>query len=195
MRVLASSQIKSWSIKGIHVAYAQFYFLDAFKRWDASNLFNGALNISTEDENNCFIPQWYAQSARIDDNIFQAIIDPHHIFVNDRRKGCSQGMRGMGIAAEAWWEVAKNSRQNRTGLPWEIAKELWDRQSNSYAQTTFSENVQLEMKKTGNQNEAQWCRLIRHWYSAVDDAGISVETRLHYLPEMRTYLLGFFKTG
>jgi hypothetical protein len=187
LRVLASSQIKSWSIKGIHVAYAQFYFLDAFKRWDASNLFNGTLNISTEDGNNCFTPQWYAQSAKIDDNIFQAIIDPHHIFVNDRSKGCSQGMRGMGIAAEAWWEVAKNSRQNRTGLSWELAKELCDRQSNSYAQTTFSENVQLEMKKTGNQNEAQWCRLIRHWYSAVDDAGISVETRLHYLPEMRTY--------
>jgi hypothetical protein len=51
------------------------------------------------------------------------------------------------------------------------------------------------MKKTGNQNEAQWCRLIWHWYSAVDDAGISVETRLQYLLEMRTYLLGFFKTG
>jgi hypothetical protein len=47
----------------------------------------------------------------------------------------------VGIAAEAWWEVAKNSRQNRTGLSWEIAKELRDRQSNSYAQTTFSENV------------------------------------------------------
>ena len=71
----------------------------------------------------------------------------------------------MGIAAEAWWEVAKNSRQNRTGLLWEIAKELRDRQCNSYAQTTFSENVQLEMEKNGNQNEAQWCRMIRHWYS------------------------------
>ena len=66
----------------------------------------------------------------------------------------------MGIAAEAWWKVAKNSRQNRTGLLWEIAKELRDRQSNSYAQTTFSENVQLEMEKNGNQNEAQWCRMI-----------------------------------
>ena len=72
---------------------------------------------------------------------------------------------------------------------------MCDRQSNSYAQTTSSENVQLEMTKTGNQNEAQWCRLIRHWYSAVDDAGISVETRLQYLLEMRIYLLGFFKTG
>jgi hypothetical protein len=195
LRVLASSQIRSWSIEGINVAYAQFHFLDAFKRWDASNLFNGTWNISTEDGKNFVIPQWYAQPAKIDDNIFQIIIDPHHIFVNNRSKCCSQGMRGMGIAAEAWWEVAKNSRQNRTGLSWEIAKELRDRQSNSYAQTTFSENVQLEMKKNGNQNEAQWCRLIRHWYSAVDDAGISVETRLQYLLEMRTYLLGFFKTG
>ena len=73
----------------------------------------------------------------------------------------------MGIAAEAWWEVAKNSRQNRTGLLWEIAKELRDRQSNSYAQTTFSENVQLEMEKNGNQNETQRCRMIRHWYSVL----------------------------
>jgi hypothetical protein len=182
-------------MEGIHVAYAQFYSLDEFKRWDASNLFNGALNISTEDGNNIFIPQWCAQPAKIDDSIFQAIIDPHHIFVNNRSKCCSQGMRGMAIAAEAWWEVAKNSRQHRTGLSWEIAKELCDRQSNSYSQTTFSENVQLVMKKIGNQNEAQWCRLVRHWYSAVDDAGISVERRLQYLLEMRTYLLGFFKTG
>jgi hypothetical protein len=44
-------------MEGIHVAYAQFYFLDAFERWDASNLFNGALNISTEDGNIFFIPQ------------------------------------------------------------------------------------------------------------------------------------------
>ena len=57
LRFLASSQIKSWSIEGIYVAYVQFYFLDAFKRWDASNLFNGALNISIEDGNIFFIPQ------------------------------------------------------------------------------------------------------------------------------------------
>jgi hypothetical protein len=64
-------------------------------------------------------------------------------------------MHGMGIAAEAWWDVAKNSQQNRTGLSWEIAKELRDRQSNSYAQTTFSENVQLEMDQNINLPESQ----------------------------------------
>lgn len=40
-RVLASSQIKPWSIEGINVAFAQFHFLEARKRWDASKLFNG----------------------------------------------------------------------------------------------------------------------------------------------------------
>jgi hypothetical protein len=54
-----------------NVAYAQFHFLDAFKRWDASNLFNGAWNISTEDGKNFFIPQWYAQPAKIDDQRFR----------------------------------------------------------------------------------------------------------------------------
>jgi hypothetical protein len=68
LRVLASSQIKSWSIEGIHVSYARFYFLDAFKRWDASNLFNGALNISTEDGNIFVIPQWCASFAISHDN-------------------------------------------------------------------------------------------------------------------------------
>ena len=51
LEVFASSQIKSLSIEGLHVAYAQFYFLDAFKRWDSCSLFNGALDISTADGN------------------------------------------------------------------------------------------------------------------------------------------------
>jgi hypothetical protein len=66
------------------------------KRWDASNLLNGAWNISTEDGKIVFfIPQWYAQPAKIDNTIFQAKIDPHHIFVNNRGMCCSKGMHGM----------------------------------------------------------------------------------------------------
>jgi hypothetical protein len=42
-----------------------------------------------------FIPQWYAQPAKIDNKIFQAKIDPHHIFVNNRGMCCSKGMHGM----------------------------------------------------------------------------------------------------
>jgi hypothetical protein len=38
-------------------------------------------------------------------------------------------MRGMGIAAEAWWEVAKNSRQNRAGLSWEIELDVFTERS------------------------------------------------------------------
>jgi hypothetical protein len=42
-----------------------------------------------------FIPQWYAQPAKIDVKIFQAIIDPHNFFINNRGMCCSKVMRGM----------------------------------------------------------------------------------------------------
>ena len=45
------------------------------------------------------------------------------------------------------------------------------------------------MIKNGDMEEANWCRLIREWYAAVDKAGIDVSTRLKYLMNMRQYLL------
>lgn len=44
------------------------------------------------------------------------------------------------------WNVTKGSLQNGTGLSLEIANDLCDRQSNSYAQTTLSKSVQVEME-------------------------------------------------
>lgn len=67
---------------------------------------------------------------------------------------CSKGMAGMEISPEAWWDVAKCLRQNGSGLSLEIAKDLRDRQSDSYmyAQTTFSKSVQVEMENEMNPN-------------------------------------------
>ena len=59
----------------------------------------------------------------------------------------------------------------------EIAKELRDRQSNAFAKTIFSEEVQNILQEMGCQSEATWCRLLRQWYSAVDDADVPTNTR------------------
>ena len=61
------------------------------------------------------------------------------------------------------YEVAENQQEKGTELLMELVAELRDRQRNSYAQVTFSEPVDT------------WCRLVRTWYSAMDETGIAVE--------------------
>ena len=51
------------------------------------------------------------------------------------------------------------------------------------------------MIQNGDTREAQWCRLIRNWYSANDDSGISVSKRIEWMIDMRLFLLTFYKPG
>ena len=101
----------------------------------------------------------------------------------------------MGIRPEAWWNVAENNNEDRTGLSLEIARELRDRQRNSYAVTTFSEKVEIEMQKNGNTVEAEWCRLFRNFYRSVDEAGMDVSQGPQCWLEMRDKLLSYSKLG
>ncbi|CAC5369864.1 unnamed protein product [Mytilus coruscus] len=127
--------------------------------------------------------------------MIQPFIDPHHIFVNNRSRCCSKGILGMGIKPDAWWDVATDSKKNGTGLSFEIAKELRDKQSNSFAQTTFSDKVEDVMKANGDTNEAEWCSLIQNWYKAIDFYGFSLDERLFYMMNIRSFLLRFLKAG
>jgi hypothetical protein len=51
------------------------------------------------------------------------------------------------------------------------------------------------MKKNGNLQEANWCKLLRNWYAAIDEAGLDISQRIKWLLEMREHLLNFFKLG
>ena len=70
-----------------------------------------------------------------------------------------------------------------------MVDDLVDKQSNSYAQTHFSEPVEIEMIKNGDVNEAQLCRLIRRWYEAEDEAAISAPARIERWLDLKEYLL------
>lgn len=195
LKCQVEAHIRSWNIEAINVAYAQMNFLDIFNKWTANRTFNGPWDIKTDSGHSFHIHQWYAQPSEICSNAVQPIVDPHHLLVNNRSKCCSTGMVGMNVRADAWWSVAETSGQNKTGLSVEIAKELRDRQSNAFAQTTFSEKVQEEMERNGAYPEAQWCQLIRNWYKAIDSGGISIDTRIKWLIEMRDFLIPFLRVG
>ena len=145
------------------------------------------------------IHQWYAQPITVCQTPVQFVIDPHHILVNNRCRCCSNGMYGMSIDPHAWTRVAEGENlrtaSEKTGLSLELTTELRDRQRNAFAMTTFSEKVENVMRENGDMNEAKWCKLIREWYSAVDEAGISVSQRIHWMLEMRKHLLQFYHPG
>ena len=49
----------------------------------------------------------------------------------------------------------------------------------NFAQATFSESVQNVVEANNDVLEAEWCRLIRHWYRAVDEAGVPGSSSTH----------------
>jgi hypothetical protein len=187
--------IKSWSAEAVNVAYAQMIFPQEYQVWSNKNQFNGPCSFVTGNGEVYSIQQWYAQPSTIDGQLIQPIIDPHHLLVNNRSRCCSKGLKKMGIKPDAWWKVAETEKGTKYGLTLELAKELRDRQSNAFAKTTFSEDVQDILEEMGYSSEADWCRLLRHWYSAVDDAGVPTGTRIKWLLEMRHKLLSHLNVG
>ena len=194
LKKLLLDHIKRWNIDAVNVAYAQIYFRDSLSEWENENLFNETWTVEADDGRQRIIHRWYAQPLQMHDTYIQPVIDPHHLFTNNRVRCCTKGMTGMGISPYAWWDVPNECKENGTGLSLEIAKELRDKQRNSFAQTTFSDQVESEMMKM-YVNEAEWCSIIRHFYMAVDDAGVSPTLRLKWLLDMREKLLSYLKPG
>ena len=195
LKEIVKTSIKNWKVLNVNIAYAVAYFPDALLKWNEKNQFSGKCTVKTDTGSRFHIHQWYAQPTCISGELLQPVIDPHHLFVNSRVRCCTKGMPSMGIHPQAWWKVAEDEKQNKTGLSMELATELRDKQSNAYAQTTFSTTVESEMRRNGHIDEANWCRLIRNWYAAVDEAGMSIDNRLKHLIEMRNHLLPYLRVG
>ena len=76
-----------------------------------------------------------------------------------------------------------------------LVEDLVDRQSNAYAQKTFSLNVENVMRENGDETEANFCRMLREWYEAEDEPGIPSEERCRRRLELRAWLLSNIKIG
>ena len=195
LKSLVRKHIQSWNVEAINVAYAQLQFPRVYKTWTENNPFNTTWTIRKDTGAMFTIPQWYPQPACIDGEFLQPIIDPHHLLVNSRAHCCSKGILAMGISPDAWLRVPDESNVNGTGLSLELVKELRDRQNNSFAQTTFSKNVQTEMENLGFHQEAMWCGLICEFYGTVDSAALSIEARITHLMSIRTFMLQHLDVG
>ncbi|CAC5397628.1 unnamed protein product [Mytilus coruscus] len=124
-----------------------------------------------------------------DDTILLRFLDHHHLLTNCRIHCCRYGFKALNINSCAWLKVAKSSKSNGTGLNVAYVGDLVDSQSNLDAHLTFSKDVENEMIKNKYALEANFCRLIREWYEAVDEKGLSANERVRKLLNLREFLL------
>jgi hypothetical protein len=90
------------------------------------------------------------------------------------------------IQKGAWHAVAENVSSVTSKS---LVVDLVDRQSNAFALRTFSEKVEHEMRKLGFEKEAEFCYLIRSWYEAEHDPGLSAVKRISSRLNLKHYLL------
>ena len=142
---------------------------------------SGQVIVGLKDEISWFSYPGYSDELK---HLEPKCLDGEHLLVNARVKVCKDGM--LGLQKEAWHQVAEV-------YPDVISKslvvDLVDKQSAANAKRTFPVKVEEAMTKLGYENEAEFCRLIWHWYSAEDDPGIPALQRVRYRLDFKNFLL------
>ena len=124
LQAIVKATIKGWPKRATNVLYAANIFPERYEEWQRNSTFAGSWTIITEDGDRFHIPYWYAQPEVRNKKLLQLIIDPHHLFVNNRARCCSKGMPKMGIKRDAWVRVAEKENVHHTGLSLELVVEL-----------------------------------------------------------------------
>ncbi|KAL5016421.1 hypothetical protein ScPMuIL_006010 [Solemya velum] len=186
LRLLCKAVISTRYSKAVlNVIIATHVFPHRYQEWCDRALIPN--NIKLEG---CEGPSyWYSQPVAEDGQVVFHFLDNEHLLTNMRTKCCTTGMKAAGIDRQAWVKVAKENRQNKTGLTLAHVEDLIDKQSCAYALTTFSEKVEAEMRKNGDVNEAEFTHTFRQWYESEDLAGISQDERIRRRLRMREWLL------
>ncbi len=175
------------------VIATHMFFTSALPLWRSQTPFKDGMTVGENLEAiNWFSKPEYLED--VEDYIF-VVLDSHHLFVNARSTVCAHDIPRCGLSKQAWVEVAKESAKNQSGLSLAMVDDLIDRQSNAFAKRTFCENVENEMRQNGRFTEAEFCRLIRNWYRAEDEAGIPAEVRCQLRMDMRKWLLSKLNVG
>ena len=110
--------------------------------------------------------------------------DGTHLMTNMRRVVCTRGTELL--KPKAWLAASQNPDVK---LKYTMVADLPDKQDIGFALTTFSEEVEECMKQKHFYEEAKFCKLIRNWWNAEDESGISAVERLKHRLAMRKYLL------
>jgi hypothetical protein len=190
LKLLAQNCVKNKiSVNTLRIFVCQMKWTKTLDKWNENAIIKDGVKVtgtSNQPES------WFSQPEITDTGASLFIPDAHHLLTNTRTKVCTSGLPKAGIKREAWIEVAKT---NQTALKVAMVENLEDKQRNSFAQTTFSKDVEDIMIDMGFITEAKFCNLIRTWYQCVDEPSIPALQRVEGLLQLRDFLLGFFDIG
>ncbi|CAC5392114.1 CTNND2 [Mytilus coruscus] len=160
--------------------YAVTLYKDSYRSWISKSPFNETTEVEGVGHVKWFS---YPEVSEKRNKMEPKCLDAHHLLVNLRVKVCKDGLQG--IQKRAWHAVAE---KNRDIISKSLVVDLIDKQNNAFALRTFSTDVESEMRKLGFIREADFCKLIREWYEAEDESGISAVDRM----KRRINLKSFF---
>ena len=143
------------------------------------------INVDADDEGDYFKHICHSSpefSSRRQQCEFRCI-DPGHTLANMRSQISRYRYEFCSKAA-----FVKVSTTNHKVLPKSILKDRLDRQSIHIAKQFFSIEVQEELRKNGDNCEADFVRLVRNWFQACDERGIDAYTRVKHLQEFSEFL-------
>ena len=99
---------------------------------------------------------------------------------------CKDGLPGYGLDKRAWHDVAEADNDIISKA---LVVDLLDKQNNAFAKRTFSVRVEQKMRELEYQREASFCRIMREWYAAEDEKGLSAVTRAQFRINLRDFLM------
>ncbi|KAK7507914.1 hypothetical protein BaRGS_00000879 [Batillaria attramentaria] len=186
LKALSAKEVGNFPKLVLNAIFAEHRMRDRVKEWRHMSPFPAETSVEGVGD-----LSWFSKPEYVPETftyLFQ-FLDCHHLFVNARVKCCTTGIPERGIKREAWLKVAQKSAENHAGLSIAHVQDLVDKQSNTFAQQTFSEKVEAVMMSNGDVNEARLCRLLREWYAAEDMPGLEVTERIRRRLRLRDWLL------
>ena len=188
LRNIAKKAVQQIPKATLNCVYAEHIFPERLKDWNSDSPFGKTIELDNVD---CLSPQWYSMPEFNDQlgNYLFVILDAYHQLCGLRRAVCSSGMKAANISNKPFLTVAEASETNVCGLNIALVRDLVDKQSVAYAVQTFAETVEKALLDVGGVNEASLCSIIRNWYRAEDEPGVSAYERCMSRLELREWLL------
>jgi hypothetical protein len=184
-KVMAS---KKYPKAVLRCAYTAYIYPSILKKWQDEAPIPCPTEIHGVDQ---LIESWFSY-PEINVNTGELLakgIDCSHNFTHLRVRSCTSGL--CGVSSDAWKACA---RSNETILKFPLVEDLIDKQSVPNARTNFCEDVEHWMRHNGYESAANLTRIIRNWYAASDDPGLSAIDRVRYLLEYEIAKLTVCKT-
>ena len=183
LSVLCKRKLCGFTKAALNAVLAEHEFDEQYQLWTRESPFSSTTRLSNVGEITWFsAPEFNSETLSY---IF-SFLDVHHLITNCRIKACKDGFPERHIRKQAWLAVAK---ENKTRLKIAHVEDLLDKQSDSIARETFSKDVELAMLRLGYNPEANFCKLIREFYEAEDEPGLTAVERCGRRIRLRNWLL------